>query len=77
MVTCFNELIRCKTHLHHSGAFMLLKVQPEDLKLLDILYSGKFWQEKILANLASMHGFAKILFAIFINTESAVDAVHR
>ena len=42
-----------------------------------IPYSGKFWQEKILANLASMHGFAKILFAIFINTESAVDAVHR
>ena len=42
-----------------------------------ILYSGKFWREKILANLASMHGFAKILLAIFLNTESVEDTVHE
>ena len=29
----------------------------------------KFWR--------SMHGFAKILLAIFPNTESVVDAVHQ
>ena len=61
----------------NSEQCLLMPMLKWDMCRFRVPYSGKIWQEKILANLAIMCGFTKILLTISLNTECVVDAVHQ